>query len=227
MYEALELALRYRGLRGEDLLRPLIKDVFPGKIAIVSSFGTESAVLLRMAAAVDPAIAVLFINTGKLFSETLQYGEELARRLGLTNVRMLRPREERLRARDPESYLWRTDPRACCGLRKVDPLRDALLPYDAWVTGRKRYQGGLREDLPAIEESDGRIKINPLAEMTLAEIEADFQMYGLPRHPLKAAGYVSVGCYTCSRRIGPDAPHRRAGRTELDANRECGIHLPP
>ncbi len=227
MYEVLELALRYRGLRGEELLRPLIKDVFPGKIAIVSSFGSESAVLLHMAAAVDPAIAVLFINTGKLFPETLRYSERLAKRLGLTNVHMLRPREDRLHARDPQSSLWRTDHRACCRLRKVDPLQDALAAYDAWVTGRKRYQGGLRGNLPAIEESDGRIKVNPLAEMTPADIEAYFEKHRLPQHPLRADGYESVGCYTCSARIGPDAPHRRAGRKELNDDRECGIHLPP
>jgi phosphoadenosine phosphosulfate reductase len=222
------LSERYRGLTGEELLRPLIGYDFPGRIAVVSSFGTESAVLLRMVAAIDPALPILFINTGKLFAETLRYCDELASRLGLTNIRTLSPSKEALGARDPESALWRSDTRACCTLRKVEPLQRALAHYDAWITGRKRYQGGLRSALPVIEESGDRIKVNPLAEMTFEQIEADFETYGLPRHPLEKDDYQSVGCNTCSQRISTSSTSdRRAGRLELDEHKECGIHLPP
>ena len=225
MNNALQLSQYYRRLRGEEFLYPLITEEFLGKIAVVSSFGTESAVLLRMVATVDPDTPVLFINTGKLFRETLAYCDTLSHYLGLTNVQMIGPSQDAIIANDPDSSLWSTDDRACCGFRKVTPLREALGPYDAWITGRKRYQGGMRSDLQPIEESDGRIKINPLAEMTFEQIEREFSIYDLPRHPLEQGGYPSVGCTTCTQRIDPtDTEDRRAGRTELDEKKECGIH---
>jgi phosphoadenosine phosphosulfate reductase len=220
-----QLFEKYAGLVGEALLRPILTHDFPGKIAVVSSFGTESAVLLRMVATVNPTTPVFLINTGKLFPETLLYRDELARRLGLTNVQMIGPSDEELDSDDKDSLLWHTDSRACCTLRKVNPLQKALGPYEAWVTGRKRYQGGLRTALPSIEESGGRVKVNPLAEMTFEQIEAEFTTHHLPRHPLVEKGYLSVGCTTCSKRITAITSDRRAGRLELDEHGECGIHL--
>jgi phosphoadenosine phosphosulfate reductase len=219
-----QLLEKYGKLTGEALLHPLILREFPEQIAVVSSFGTESAVLLRMVAAINPAVPVLFINTGKLFTETMRYCEELVGRFGLTNVQTLCPSQEVLGIQDPESSLWRTDPRACCTLRKVEPLQKALGAYTAWITGRKRYQGGSRSTLSLIEENRGRIKINPLAKMAVEQIEAEFESYCLPRHPLEQEGYLSVGCRTCSQPTGMGTSDRRSGRLELDEGGECGIH---
>ena len=218
-----ELATAYAGLHGEALLRAMIEREFPRRIALVSSFGTESAVLLRMAAAVDPALPILFIDTGKMFGETLRYRDELVTLLGFRDVRTVRPAAPRLAERDPDAMLWRTDADACCNTRKVEPLAEALKGFDAWITGRKRYQGGARATLPTIEGADGFIKINPLAGMNFAEIEAAFETYHLPRHPLEAEGFLSVGCYTCSARVAPGAD-RRSGRWQGSDKNECGIH---
>lgn len=218
-----ELSHRYRGLHGEALLRPVVQREFPGRIALVSSFGTESAVLLRMMAAIDPTLPILFIDTGKLFGETLRYRDELVALLGLTDVRTVRPTALKLAERDPEMELWRKDADGCCFIRKVEPLAQALKGFDAWITGRKRYQGGARAMLPAIEADAGFVKINPLAGMSFADIEAAFETYHLPRHPLEAEGFLSVGCFTCSARVSPGAD-RRSGRWAGTDKNECGIH---
>jgi phosphoadenosine phosphosulfate reductase len=222
---ARELSRRYGGLSGEALLRPIITEDFPGRIALVSSFGTESAALLQMVAAIDPALPVLFIDTGKLFGETLRYRDQLVSFLGLTDVRTVRPSALAVTDRDPDMTLWERNADACCFVRKVQPLAQALKGFDAWITGRKRFQGGLRETLPAIETSDGFVKINPLAGMSFADIEAIFETHNLPRHPLEAEGFSSVGCYTCSARVDPNDANRRAGRWQGTDKNECGIHL--
>ena len=160
------LAQRYQALYGTALLRPLIEREFKGHIALVSSFGTESAVLLHMVASIDPALPILFIDTGKLFGETLRYRDELVALLGLTDVRTVRPTALKLQERDPNLDLWQRDSDACCFTRKVEPLAQALKGFDAWITGRKRFQGGARGQLQPIEADAGFIKVNPLARIS-------------------------------------------------------------
>ncbi|MDE2006825.1 MAG: phosphoadenylyl-sulfate reductase [Rhodospirillales bacterium] len=209
------------------LLGTLIRERFAGRIALVSSFGTESAVLLHMAAAIDRSLPVIFLDTGKLFAETLGYRDALAARLGLTDIRAARADPAPLRAADPDGTLWRREPDRCCDLRKAAPLAAALAPFDAWISGRKRFQGGERAALGAIEiGEDWRIKINPLAHWSAADIEVYFARHDLPPHPLLAAGYRSVGCAPCTRgtRPGEDA---RAGRWDGIDKTECGIHRSP
>ena len=196
---------------------------FAGRLALVSSFGAESAVLLDLVARTDPGLPVIFLDTGKLFPETLAYREQLARRLGLRDVRDIRPDPARL---DPDPALWQRDPDLCCWQRKVEPLDAALEGFEAWITGRKRFQGALRETLPEEEAGpDGRVKINPLAGWDRDDLQAYFAARDLPRHPLEAAGYRSIGCLTCTRPVvaGEAA---RAGRWTGMARTECGIHLP-
>jgi phosphoadenosine phosphosulfate reductase len=223
---AADLAAAYRDHDGHDLLEPMIRQVFAGRIAVVSSFGTESAVLLTMVAAIDPAVPVIFLDTGKHFEETLEYREELTAELGLTDVRSVRPDWSQLLARDPDGTLWRNGPDSCCHLRKVLPLRRALEGFDAWITGRKRYQGGVRWDLPPIEAADGKVKINPLARWSLDRVEAAYAARDLPQHPLLADGYLSVGCEPCTRPTAPGTD-LRSGRWAGLAKNECGIHLAP
>ncbi len=165
---AAALACRYGQLSGEALLRPMIETEFHGRIALVSSFGAEAAVLLHVIAAIDPARPVLFLETGKHFAATLRYRDALVARLGLTDIRNLRPAAVALEAADPMGALWRTDPAHCCFLRKAAPLVEGLAPFAARITGRKRYHGGERGSLPVIEAADGRIKINPLAPLGAA-----------------------------------------------------------
>jgi phosphoadenosine phosphosulfate reductase len=196
---------------------------FGDHLALVSSFGAESAVLLHLAARVKPNMPILFLDTGMLFGQTLDYRQVLARRLGLTGVRDLRPRFEDLAAGDPASDLWKTDTDACCNIRKVIPLDIALGGFDAWMTGRKRFHGGDRLRLPVVEESEGRIKLNPLANWTKIELDAYAAQHDLPAHPLVAAGFPSIGCWPCTQPAeGEDDV--RAGRWAGSQKTECGIH---
>jgi phosphoadenosine phosphosulfate reductase len=183
-------------------------------------------VLLAMVAEVDPGTPVLFLDTGKMFGETLRYRDRLVARLGLSDVRTIAPEPVSLAMSDADGMLWSEDPDACCALRKVAPLGRALAGFDAWVSGRKRYQGGQRAALPIFETgADGRIKINPLAGWSRSRVTAELLRRDLPRHPLEADGYLSIGCYTCTDRVRP-GEDLRAGRWRGLAKNECGIHNP-
>lgn len=210
-------------LEGEALLEAMITRVFPGRIALVSSFGAEAAVLLDMVARIDRSVPVLFLDTGKHFDETLTYRDILARRFGLTDLRNLRPDPSDLRHADADGGLHRHDPDLCCHIRKVAPLERALGGFDAWITGRKRFQGSDRTRLGPIEVVDDKVKVNPLAGWTAAQVDAAFRHRGLPRHPLFDDGYRSIGCAPCTRRVlaGEDA---RSGRWAGLNKTECGIH---
>jgi len=194
-----------------------------GRLAVVSSFGTESAVLLKIVADVDPALPVLFLDTLWLFKETLAYRDTLVARLGLTDVRTITPSPSALALRDPGANLCFRDRDACCGIRKVAPLADALSAFDGWISGRKRYHGGERAALAVVEADGARLKFNPLARMTHRELNAAFVAAKLPRHPLEVLGFSSVGCVPCTKRPAAGAA-ARDGRWGGLGKTECGIH---
>jgi phosphoadenosine phosphosulfate reductase len=200
-------------------------DRFAGRIALVSSFGAESAVLLHMAAQIEPAIPVLFLDTGMQFGQTLDYRKRLAARLGLTDVRDLRPSFQDIALTDPSADLWKTDTDNCCRIRKVAPLDRALAGFDGWITGRKRFQGGDRLRLAVVEQGPRHIKFNPLANWSKPQIEAYAAEHDLPAHPLVAFGYPSVGCWPCTKPVD-DGEDSRAGRWAGSQKTECGIHTP-
>lgn len=210
----------------ETVLREAITRQFPGKIALVSSFGTESAILLHMVARIDKALPVIFLETGKLFTETLAYRDELVDLLGLTGVRSIRPSGKQLAAYDPDGRLWEKDPDLCCAIRKTNPLDEALEGFEAWITGRKRGQSATRASLQLQETgADGRITVNPLAFWDEAMLESYFLAHDLPRHKLQAQGYTSIGCATCTMKPLP-GQDKRSGRWAGKAKTECGIHMP-
>jgi phosphoadenosine phosphosulfate reductase len=210
----------------ETILADAIRRDFAGNVALVSSFGTESAILLHMVARIDPALPVIFLDTGKLFPETLAYRDELVKRLGLTDVRVIKPSGAQLAAYDPDGRLWQKDTDLCCAIRKTNPLDEALTGFEAWITGRKRSQSETRANLMPVETgADGRITINPLAYWDEAQIEAYFEAHDLPRHPLQAQGYASIGCAACTARPLP-GQDKRSGRWAGQAKTECGIHMP-
>lgn len=209
-----------------SVLREAMTRQFPGQIALVSSFGTESAILLHMVAQIDPGLPVIFLDTGKLFPETLAYRDTLIARLGLTGVRSIRPSGKQLAAYDPDGRLWEKDPDLCCAIRKTNPLDDALEGFSAWITGRKRGQSATRAQLQLQETgADGRITINSLAFWNDAMLAAYFPAHDLPAHPLQAEGYSSIGCATCTMKPLPGAD-KRSGRWAGKAKTECGIHMP-
>ncbi|MGX9356431.1 phosphoadenylyl-sulfate reductase [Roseobacteraceae bacterium S113] len=196
-----------------------------GRIAMVSSFGAESVVLLHMVAVVAPHTPVLFVQTGMLFAETLTYQMELTERLNLRDVRILSPEAESLRETDPYGALHTHAPDACCALRKSDVLTPAMAAFDGWITGRKRFQAKTRAALEHFEADGAHIKINPLAHWAREDVAEYMDQNRLPRHPLVARGFASIGCKPCTSKVAP-GEDPRAGRWRGQSKTECGIHLP-
>jgi phosphoadenosine phosphosulfate reductase len=214
---------RFAGFDGRDVLEPLITYYFKNRIALVSSFGAESAVLLHMVAQIDRHVPVISLDTDKLFWETRAYRAKLIDHLRLTDIRIVRPDPRDVAREDPDGELYRSDPDMCCHIRKTEPLDKALSGFDAWISGRKRFHGGLRSHIPALEAADGRLKIEPLARFSASDIDSYMAYYNLPRHPLVPQGYRSIGCMPCTVKGGTqDNP--RAGRWAGSAKTECGIH---
>ena len=219
--EGLDRALR--NASPADVIAAALQAVGREHLAIVSSFGTESAALLKVMADVDAAIPVIFLDTGWLFEETLAYRDTLIATLGLRDVRSIQPLEATLSREDPDRELWFSDPDTCCRIRKVEPLARALAPFDAWINGRKRFQGGVRAAIPVVESDGARLKFNPFANASREEIAAIYTLANLPPHPLVASGYLSVGCMPCTSRTSPEED-ARAGRWRGRPKTECGIH---
>src|SRR5499427_617978 len=181
------LARLLAGSEGRDaqaILELALKHEFAGRTAVVSSFGAESVVLLHMVAQIDPTTPILFLNTGKLFGETLRYRDRLQDVLGLTDIRAVGPHPNDRNALDPEGTLWSRDPDACCHFRKVVPLSRALADYQAIITGRKRFQTEARARMEKVEFVDGRARFNPLLDWTLADLMRYVEVHNLPKHPL-------------------------------------------
>jgi len=218
-----ELDRALRDASPHEVIAAALKAVGRDHLALVSSFGTQSAALLKVMADVDPSIPVIFLDTGWLFEETLAYRDTLIDKLGLRDVRSIKPDEATLSREDPERELWFSDPDACCRIRKVEPLARALTPFAAWINGRKRFQGGLRAAIPVVEADGARLKFNPFANVSREEIEAIFNLAELPPHPLVASGFLSIGCMPCTSRTAPDED-ARAGRWRGRGKTECGIH---
>lgn len=217
---------RYRHHSGISVLEHALRDSQAGHLALVSSFGAESVVLLHMVSVTRAATPVIFIDTEMLFAETLVYQQELAERLALRDLRIIRAAQEDLSRDDPDGTLHKRDTDACCTLRKTVPLQRALQGFDGWITGRKRHQAGLRTALDFFEIEDGtdRIKVNPLAHWTRDDLQTYMEENRLPRHPLVAKGYPSIGCTPCTTPVAP-GEDPRSGRWRGQEKSECGIHF--
>ncbi|MBY6152367.1 phosphoadenylyl-sulfate reductase [Vannielia litorea] len=222
--EARALNERFAGATAQEVLRHALTDPAMGRIATVSSFGAESVVLLHMISQIDRAAPVLFIDTQMLFEETLQYQTDVAEQLGLTGIEVVRAPAPELAKADPDDSLHKRSTDACCDLRKTVPLANALLAYDGWVTGRKRFQAEARAALDYFESEGPRVKVNPLAGWSATDLKAYMDEHDLPRHPLVAKGYPSIGCWPCTTPV-KEGEDPRAGRWRGEEKEECGIHF--
>ncbi|WP_171204678.1 phosphoadenylyl-sulfate reductase [Ruegeria sp. HKCCA0235A] len=218
------LNARFRHHSAHDVMHGALEEI--DALALVSSFGAESVVLLHMAAVIDKMTPVLFVDTQLLFTETLEYQQEVSERLGLRNIRIIRADDEELQREDPYGALRLRDTDACCNLRKTFPLQHALTGYCGWITGRKRFQSGTRAALEffEVEDGTGRIKVNPLAHWAPDDVRAYMEENNLPRHPLVAKGYPSIGCAPCTSPV-KEGEDPRAGRWRDQNKEECGIHF--
>jgi len=217
------LRARTEAMAAPELLAFALKEAFPGKIAVISSFAAESVVLLHQVAEIDPSTPVLFLNTHKLFGETLRYRDRLQEVLGLTDIRAIGPRPDDRARLDPEGTLWSRDPDACCHFRKVVPLSRVVTGFAAVITGRKRFQTSARSRMEKVELADGRIRFNPLLDWTLDDLMHYVEQHNLPKHPLLNDGYPSIGCIPCTRRVAAGERYRD-GRWAGQLKEECGIH---
>lgn len=219
------LNARFEGVDALTMLKTVFAEGLAGKVAVVSSFGTESAVLLDLVARADRTVPVIFVDTLKMFAETLNYRDMLISRVGFTNSRSVTPDPDVLAKKDETGLRWSYDPDGCCDIRKVEPMNRAKHGLDAWISGRKAFQSTTRQNMPRFEVEDGRLKINPLGDWTKDDLEAYFAEHDLPRHPLEAQGYLSVGCEPCTSKVLP-GEDPRAGRWRGWDKVECGIHTP-
>jgi phosphoadenosine phosphosulfate reductase len=222
--DAAALNARFAGVDAQTMLTELFAEGLLGHVAVVSSFGTESAVLLDLVAKADRNVPVIFVDTLKMFPETIAYRNTLVARLGLTNSWAVEPDAIALSAKDEKGLRWSYDPDGCCEIRKVEPLKRAKHGLDSWISGRKAFQSSTRQNIARFEIEYGRLKINPLGDWVKADLEAYFTAHDLPRHPLEADGYLSVGCQPCTSKVLP-GEDPRAGRWRGWEKVECGIHV--
>ncbi|MEL6681395.1 MAG: phosphoadenylyl-sulfate reductase [Pseudomonadota bacterium] len=214
----------HRKSDAQTVLKHALEDAQIGPVAMVSSFGAESVVLLHMIAQINPVTPAIFLDTEMLFPETLTYQRKVATFLGLTDVRVIGPDRNEVLEQDVDGILHQADTDACCDLRKTRPLAKALKDFGGWITGRKRFQGGQRAQLPLFEKEDRKIKINPLANWTSQDLQDYMLKHDLPRHPLVAQGFPSIGCMPCTTRVSAHEDPR-AGRWRDSDKTECGIHF--
>jgi phosphoadenosine phosphosulfate reductase len=217
------LNARFEGVDTQTMLRTIFAEKLLGNVAVVSSFGTESAVLLHLVAQADPSVPVIFVDTLKMFPETLEYRDTLINAFGVTDSRVVEPDPAAIAAKDDTGLRWSYDPDGCCAIRKVEPLARAKNGLDSWISGRKAFQSVTRQNLPRFEIEDGRLKLNPLGDWTKSDLEAYFAEHDLPRHPLESQGYLSIGCEPCTSKVLP-GEDPRAGRWRGWDKVECGIH---
>ena len=224
---AARLSAKFAGMDTRELMRLVIEEIcsLTGS-RLSSSFSADSAVLLHMVAQIDKTTPVLFIDTRVLFAETLAYRDELMTHLGLSKVITIGPKPALLAVEDPENFLWASNPGRCCEIRKVLPLAEALEGFDAWISGRKRFQAHTRNGLALFESEGGRVKINPLAHWPAVKIRDYLDAFDLPRHPLVAKNYFSIGCIPCTSPVKP-GEDPRAGRWRGSSKVECGLHTLP
>jgi len=220
---ASRLESRFARVKASSLVRLVVEDLYPCRVALVSSFGADAAALLHMVAQIDKATPVVFVDTGQHFPETLAYRDELCAALGLTRVVSATPRAKTVAQEDPERFLFASDPDRCCEIRKVRPLAEAIEGYDAWITGRKGFQSATRGALPLFEAEGDRVKVNPLVGWSATDVLTYIAEAGLPRHPLVAKGFPSIGCLPCTSPVRP-GEGIRAGRWRGRGKTECGIH---
>lgn len=220
------LNARFEGVDTEMMIKAVLDEDLLGRVAVVSSFGTESAVLLDLVSRADPSVPVIFLDTGKMFQETLDYRDLLVERLGLRDVRSIQPDPAVIAAKDGTGLRWSYDPDGCCEIRKVVPLARAMQDLDASISGRKGFQAATRSSIARFELDGDRIKFNPLATWAKADLDAWFETRDLPRHPLEAKGYLSIGCAPCTSVVKP-GEDPRAGRWRGWDKVECGIHGEP
>jgi len=247
---------QYAKADGDMILQAMIEREFPARICVVSSFGAESAVLLHKVAQIDPTVPIIFLNTGKLFGETLRYRDRLQAQLGLADIRAIAPHKDDLAAADPAGDLWQKSTDKCCYIRKVLPQARALRGFEAVITGRKRFQTHARRSMAYIEMENGAATPIAPTDMTpdimgrtagTDEADAAGAVQRIRINPLASHDLPALNAYMEAHKL-PRHPlvkdgylsigcmpctdkvaaggDYRSGRWADEDKEECGIHQP-
>jgi len=215
-------AAQLEGAAAEDVVRWALAE-FGDELCVASSM--QDAVLVHLASRIRPEIPVIFLDTGYHFAETVGTRDavEAAYPIRLIDVTPAQTVAEQDAEHGPR--LYERDPDRCCALRKVEPLRRALEPYRAWMTGVRRQDAASRNDVPVVQWDARRemIKVNPLAAWTDDDVAGYVEQHGVLVNPLVQVGYLSIGCAPCTRAVAP-GEDPRAGRWAGLAKTECGLH---
>lgn len=198
-------------------------ETFGRRFCVTSSMG--DSVLAHLASEVAPGIDVFFLDTGYHFAETLGTRDAVAATLPVNLVTLSPTISVRQQEEQYGPDLWSRNPDLCCALRKVEPLNEALVGYDAWATGLRRDETHSRVVTPVVgwDEKKQKVKVSPLARWTQADVDAYVAKHNILVNPLQYDGYPSIGCWPCTRRVTPgDDP--RSGRWAGSGKTECGIH---
>jgi phosphoadenosine phosphosulfate reductase len=197
-------------------------------IALATSFGPQSIVLMHLISQIRPETTVFYLDTDLLFPETYALRDELAARLDLHFIRVHSDLSLETQASEYGPALWSREPNLCCYLRKVEPLRRFLATQRAWITGIRRDQTSARVNAGLVEwdHAYGLVKLNPLAGWPIEQVWAYIHAQQLPFNSLHRQGYPSIGCWPCTQPAAPGADPR-AGRWPGWNKSDCGIHLQP
>jgi phosphoadenosine phosphosulfate reductase len=220
---ALEAARDLEDATPQEILRWAV-DTFGDKFAVSSSMG--DGVMASLAASVKPGVDVVFLDTGYHFPETIGTRDAIDQVYDV-RVRTVLPllsvnEQDALHGKD----LWRTDPDACCAMRKVEPLSRSLEGYDAYASGIRRDEAESRAETPVVEWDDkrGKVKVNPIARWTQADVDAYVEEHHILINPLVDDGYPSIGCAPCTFRVA-EGEDPRSGRWKGSQKTECGLHV--
>ena len=207
----------FEHLSPKNRLKALYKYFAVDEVLMTSSFGTKSAVLLSMISEINPRQKIHFIDTTFHFPETLAYRDQLSRQLSLEVLDILPPQKENALTRKEE--WWKDHPKMCCNINKVEPLEPIKARHKIWISGVMAFQTRFRSDLRIFEKQGDIIKFHPLIDLERAVFESYFEEQSLPRHPLEALGYGSIGCMHCTVK-----GKGREGRWKGTNKTECGLH---
>lgn len=188
-----------------------------------SSFQTHSLPLLHILSRIAPDMPVYFIQTGFHFPETLAFRDEVSRAFGL-NLRSVESDVPKVQQRNSQgNFYFTSDPDYCCFLNKVQPMQPLLDRYDVWVNGVRADQNANRKSMKAVQQTpQGTLRYHPVLDWTKQEVWQYITLMKLPRHPLDAKGFISIGCEPCTAK--PSLDGEREGRWAGQNKTECGLH---
>ncbi len=220
-----EISASLEKVSPQEILGWAVKKYFP-RLTMATAFGAEGCCIIHMLAEIEPRVRVFNLDTGYQFTETLALRDQIASRYGIEVEYVRAEKSVAEYEADHGGPLYISQPDKCCFDRKIQPLKRAIVGYDAWISAIRRDQTSHRK-AAGIVEWDSKFelaKVNPLANWTKQDVWKFVTENNVPHNPLHDQGYPSIGCWPCTRPVG-NGDDDRAGRWSGSAKKECGLHL--